>query len=49
MGMIPLDGATAETAIAGTVNVAVPVFALLVTDVAVIETDRSLAGSDGAV
>jgi hypothetical protein len=49
IGNIPLAGLTAETAIAGTVTVAVPESAVLVTEVAVIETDRSLAGGAGAV
>jgi hypothetical protein len=49
MGMIPLAGRTAETAIAGTVTVAAKELAVLVTDVAVTVTVRSLEGSAGAV
>jgi hypothetical protein len=49
MGMIPLGGLTAETTIAGTVRLIVNEFAVLVTDVAVTLTVRSLEDSGGAV
>lgn len=49
MGTIPLGGLTAETTMAGTVTVACDEFAVLVTDVAMTDTLRSLEGSAGAV
>lgn len=49
MGMIPLAGFTAESAIAGTVKPTARELAGLVMEVAVTVTPKLLAGSDGAV
>jgi hypothetical protein len=47
MGMIPLGGERLETLMAGTVTVAVDDLVVSVTDVAVTDTVRSLAGGVG--